>query len=51
MIGGFCPGEIPDLGALLNSLDELIDMSTGKEFVAFHDVCIACKGYMEDIHL
>ena len=47
LIAGFCPGDIPELGVMLNSFDELIDMSTGNEFTAFHDVCIACKGYVE----
>jgi len=51
LIRGFCPGEIPDLGAMLNTLDELIDASKRKEFIAFHEVCRACKGYVENMAL
>ncbi|WP_457553533.1 chemotaxis protein CheA [Desulfobacula sp.] len=51
LIGGFCPGEIPDLGVMLNNFDELIKMSEGDEFAIFHDVCIACRGYVEDMTL
>jgi len=51
LIGGFCPGEIPDLGAMLNILDELIKVSQEKDFVIFHEVSIACKGYVETMTL
>ncbi len=51
LIGGFCPGEIPDLGAMLNSFDDLIDVSTEKEFSIFHEISIACKGYVENMTL
>jgi len=51
LIGGFCPGEIPDLGALLNSFDELIEASKGKKFSIFHEISFACKGYVEKMTL
>jgi len=44
MITGFCPGEISDLGAMLNSLDELIEISKELEPSTFHQISIACKG-------
>ncbi|MCP4722053.1 MAG: chemotaxis protein CheA, partial [Desulfobacteraceae bacterium] len=47
----FCPGEIPDLGSMLNILDELIGASNEKDFAIFHEVCIACKGYVENMTL
>ncbi|MEA1967034.1 MAG: chemotaxis protein CheA, partial [Thermodesulfobacteriota bacterium] len=50
-ISGFCPGEIPDLGSMLNLLDELIDASKEKDHVTFHEVCLACKGYVENMTL
>lgn len=51
MISGFCPGEIPDLGIMLNSLDELIDISKEIDPSTFYEICIACKGYVEKMTL
>ncbi len=51
LIAEFCPGEIPDLGSMLNILDELIGASNEKDFAIFHEVCIACKGYLENMTL
>lgn len=51
MIGGFCPEEIPDLGIMLNSLDRLIDISKEIDPPTFHQICIACKGYVEKMTL
>ncbi len=51
MIAGFCPGDIPELGAMLNCLDKLIEASTEEKFITFHEVCIACKKYIEHITL
>lgn len=55
LISGYCPGEIPDLGLMLNMLDELIEVSKQKNFVLLNEVSVACKGYveymtLEDIH-
>lgn len=55
LISGYCPGEIPDLGLMLNTLDELIEVSKQENFVLFNEVSLACKGYveymtLEDIH-
>ncbi len=51
LIGGFCPGEIPDLGAMLNCFDDLIVASNEDEFSIFHEISIACKGYVENMTL
>jgi len=51
LISGFCPGEIPDLGAMLNILDELIDASKDIDPGTFHEVSIACKVYVENMTL
>jgi len=51
LLGEFCPGEIPDLGAMLNCFDELINASKEAEFSIFHEISIACKGYVETMTL
>ncbi|NOX33446.1 MAG: chemotaxis protein CheA [Deltaproteobacteria bacterium] len=51
LIGRFCPEEIPDLGAMLNALDELIEASKKKDFAMFHEISIACKTYVENMTL
>ena len=51
LIGEFCPGEIPDLGAMLNIIDELIEASKEKDCITFREVAIACKGYVENMTL
>jgi two-component system chemotaxis sensor kinase CheA len=51
MIGGFCPGEIPDLGAMLKSLDDLQELSKQIEPRTFNEVCLACKNYVENMAL
>ncbi|WP_300464266.1 chemotaxis protein CheA [Desulfobacula sp.] len=43
----FCPGDIPHLGEMLNTLDTLIDRSEEKEFAIFHEIGLACKRYVE----
>ncbi len=55
LVAGFCPGEIPDLAAMLNTLDDMIEASADKKFFMFNDVSITCKGYvelmtLEDVH-
>jgi two-component system, chemotaxis family, sensor kinase CheA len=55
LIRGFCPGSIPDLGKMLNILDELIDFAQKKDFNTFKEIAAACKDYveymtLEDIH-
>ncbi len=49
LTGRFCPGEIMDLGSMINILEELIDSSKGKKFLIFREVCIACKSYVENM--
>jgi len=51
LIGEFCQEEIPDLGIMLNIVDELLEASKEKEFVIFHEVCLACKEYVENMTL
>ncbi len=51
MISGFCPGNVPDLDDMLNSLDGLIDVSKEIEPRAFHQTCMACKTYLEKMIL
>ncbi|MBU1343719.1 MAG: chemotaxis protein CheA [Proteobacteria bacterium] len=51
LIAGFCPGEIPDLGAMLNILDKIIEASKEKDLVLFREACIACKRYVENMTL
>ncbi|WP_083863550.1 chemotaxis protein CheA [Desulfobacula toluolica] len=55
LISGYCPGEIPDLGLMLNILDELIAVSKQKKIVILNEVSVACKRYveymtLEDVH-
>ncbi|MCP4024118.1 MAG: chemotaxis protein CheA [Desulfobacteraceae bacterium] len=51
LIAAFCPGEIPDLGAMLNNLDELINISEGIEPTLFYQISKSCKGYVENMTL
>jgi len=51
LIRGFCPGAIPDLGAMLTIMDELIDASKEAGLTIFHEVSIACKSYIENMAL
>ncbi len=55
LIGSFCPGNLPDLAAMLNTLDKLIDLSQKEDFTTFKAISTACKEYvehmtLEDIH-
>ncbi|HKJ99122.1 MAG TPA: Hpt domain-containing protein, partial [Desulfotignum sp.] len=47
LIGGFCPGEIPVLGDMLNNLDGLMAVSKNIAPPLFHDIALACKKYVE----
>ncbi|MEE4363266.1 MAG: chemotaxis protein CheA [Desulfotignum sp.] len=47
LIGGFCPGEMPVLGDMLNNLDELMAVSKHIAPSLFHDTALACKKYVE----
>ncbi len=51
LIGGFCPGEISDIGEMLNRFDELIEISKEKDFDIFLEISIACKRYVENMTL
>ncbi len=51
LVGRFCPGEIMDLGAMIGIMEELIEASKGKEFIILHEVCIACRNYIENMTL
>lgn len=51
LIAGLCPDEIPDLGAILNNLDDLLEVSRTIEPQTFYQVVSACKEYVETITL
>ncbi|WP_462270848.1 chemotaxis protein CheA [Desulfobacter sp.] len=51
LIAGFCPGEIPDLGRMLNNLDDLINISKGSDLKIFCDISKCCKTYVEEMTL
>lgn len=51
LIASFCPGEIPDLGAILKNLDDLLDIPINDDPPVFHEVALACKQYVEHITL
>ena len=49
LIRDYSPGAIPDLGLMLNTLDELIKASKEKDYYIFHEVTTACKRYIENM--
>jgi len=51
LVASFCPGEIPDIGAILTNLDDLLDIPVNDDPPIFHDVALACKHYVEHITL
>ena len=51
LIAGFCPGEIPDLGLMLNNLDDLINIAKGIDPTTFYDISKRCKNYVEKMIL
>lgn len=51
VIGRFCPGEIPDLGTMLNILETLSIESETLTPSTFFDVVQACRHYVETITL
>ncbi|EIM64969.1 chemotaxis protein CheA [Desulfobacter postgatei] len=51
LIAGFCPGEIPDLGLMLNNLDDLINIAKGIDPATFYDISKRCKNYVEKMIL
>jgi two-component system chemotaxis sensor kinase CheA len=51
LIAGFCPGEIPDLGLMLNNLHDLINISKGIDPTTFYDISKRCKTYVENMIL
>lgn len=50
-ISGFCPGEMPDLGAIINQLDHLVAVSQTIEPATFHEIARACMEYAENMGL
>lgn len=50
-MGEFCPGEIPDLGDLVDFLEDLIELSKENKTSAVYDVAVACRGYVEQMML
>jgi two-component system chemotaxis sensor kinase CheA len=51
LVAGFCPEEIPDLGAMLNSLTDLIDISAKINPDTFHDIALVCREYVINMTL
>lgn len=51
LIGTFCPGEIPDLGALLNAYDDFSDKTKFIDSDLFHKVASGCRNYLESMTL
>ncbi len=51
VIAGFCPGEIPDLGAMLNILEALIEQADRCEPDTLSRVAQACRHYVENMTL
>ena len=49
LIGGLCPGEIPDIDAMIANLDELIAVSKKIEHPTFYQIALACREYVETI--
>jgi len=50
-VAAFCPGEIPDLGLILNTLDDLINISKRIDPTTFYDISKRCKKYVENMIL
>lgn len=51
LIAGFCPGEVPDLGTMLKSLNDLINISQSIDPPTFYEVSKLCKEYVENMTL
>ncbi len=51
LIAGFCPGDIPDLGLMLNNLNDLINISKRIDPTTFYDISKRCKKYVENMTL
>jgi len=51
LIGGFCPGEISELGKMLNILKGLVTRAKALFPETFIDVALACKLYIETMIL
>ncbi|MDM8535228.1 chemotaxis protein CheA [Desulfobacterales bacterium HSG17] len=51
LIRGFCPGDIPDLGLMLNTLDQLIELSQQQNFNTLLEIATASKEYVENMTL
>ncbi len=51
LVVAFCPGEIPDLGAMLNACDELTIKAESVDSDLFQKGVSACKNYLETMTL
>jgi len=51
LIAQLCPGEMPDIYAMITSLDQLIEVSSKIQPSTFHEIALACQGYVETITL
>ncbi|MCP3901766.1 MAG: hypothetical protein GY707_18810, partial [Desulfobacteraceae bacterium] len=51
LIGSFCPGEIPDLGAMLNTCNDIADKTEFIDSELFHEAASGCRNYLESMTL
>ncbi|MCK5310487.1 MAG: chemotaxis protein CheW [Desulfobacteraceae bacterium] len=51
LIAGFCPGEIPDLGAMLNICDEVVVDAKSFYPDTFEKIILSCKDYVSSMTL
>ncbi|MCP3930775.1 MAG: chemotaxis protein CheA, partial [Bacteroidetes bacterium] len=51
LIGSFCPGEIPDLGAMLNTCNDIEDKTEFIDSELFHEAASGCRNYLETMTL
>ncbi len=47
LISTFCPGDLPDLGAMIMNLQEMAKISRRIEPKTFHQVVLACLNFVE----
>ncbi len=51
LIASLCPGEMPDLGALITTIQRIVDKSTDIEPPTFNAIAKSCQNYVETITL
>lgn len=51
LVAQLCPGELPDLGALITNLQQMVEMSKDLKPNLFNTIAKACQDYTEHITL